>query len=154
MGRQNARTDQANAGLWLLMSSLTARCGREALRGLDGCKLGMQGARVLTHLVERDGQSCSSLAAAVGLEPTALSHLLRALTDQGLITRARSQGDRRTIEVTLTPHGRQMADQCRAMNARMESLLVAGIPRAEVQHLHAVLARMSANLDTGLAAEA
>ena len=154
MGRQILVEDQGGSSLWLLMSSVATRFGRETLRGLTGCKLGMQGARVLIHLLEQEGLRCSSLANAVGLEATALSHLLRSLADQGLIQRARASKDQRSIEVSLTPRGREVAEQCRAVNAQTENLLVAGLDQSDVQNLHAILMRMSANLEPAMAVAA
>ena len=142
---------QVRSSLWLLMSSVATRFGRETLRGLTGCKLGMQGARVLIHLLEQEGLRCSSLANAVGLEATALSHLMRSLANQGLIQRARASGDQRGIEVSLTEKGREVAQTCREVNARTEELLVAGLEKKDVQTLHAILSRMSANLETNAA---
>ena len=147
MGRQSQVEDEARANLWLLLSSVATRFGREAQRGLAGCKLSMQGMRVLIYLLERQGLRCSSLANAVGLESTALSHLMRALADQGLITRTRATRDQRSIEVCLTPAGQLMAEQCRAANARTENLLFAGLDQLEVQTLHILLTQMNANLE-------
>ena len=135
------------------MSSVAARFGRESLRGLSGGKFGVQGARVLTFLLEQEGLRCSSLANAIGLEATALSHLLRSLADQDLIARNRAQSDQRTIEVSLTPKGRDLAMQCRAMNLQMESILIKGLGEADLQSLHGILTRMSANLDAAGGAE-
>ena len=154
MGRQYPVGDQSNASLWLLMSSVASRFGRETLRGVTGCKLGVQGARVLIYLLEQEGLRCSSLANAVGLEATALSHLLRSLTDQGLIVRARAPNDQRSIEVSLTPRGREVAEQCRALNEQTASLLIDGLDQKAVQTLHAVLMRMNANLEAANSPEA
>ena len=151
MGRQYPVEDQANSSLWLLMSSVATRFGRETLRGVTGCKLGVQGARVLIYLLEQEGLRCSSLANAVGLEATALSHLLRSLTGQGLIVRARAPKDQRSIEVSLTDRGREVAEQCRALNAQTASLLIDGLDQKDVQTLHAVLTRMNANLEAATA---
>ena len=147
MDQQISVEYQARQSLWLLMSNVASRFGRETLRGLTGCKLGMQGARVLIHLLEQEGLRCSSLANAVGLEATALSHLLRSLADQGLIQRARASADQRSIEVTLTAKGRDVAQQCREVSARTETLLMEGIDQDDVLNLHAILMRMSANLE-------
>ncbi len=139
---------QVSSSLWLMMSSVATRFGRETLRGLTGCKIGMQGARVLIHLLEQEGLRCSSLANAVGLEATALSHLMRSLASQGLIQRARASRDQRGVEVSLTDKGRDVARRCRDVNARTEHLLVAGLDMSDVQNLQAILSRMSANLET------
>ena len=139
---------QVKPSLWLLMSSVATRFGRETIRGLTGCKIGMQGARVLIHLLEQEGLRCASLATAVGLEATALSHLMRSLANQGLIQRTRASADQRGIEVSLTPKGREIAQMCREVNAQTEELLMTGLNQADVQNLHATLSRMSANLET------
>jgi DNA-binding MarR family transcriptional regulator len=138
---------QASANLPLLMSALVSRLGRETVRGLTGLRLGAQGARVLVYLVEQSGLRCSSLAAAVGLEATALSHLLRSLSDQGLIERERARGDNRSIEVRLTAKGREVALRCQEIGGNAERHLMMGLNEQDVAQLHEILRRMSANLD-------
>jgi len=154
MRRRVTGEEQAASNLWLLMSNVATRFGRESLRGLNGCKFGMQGARVLIQLLDQGAQSCSALAVAVGLEATALSHLLRSLADQDLIQRARAASDQRTIEVSLTTKGADVAQQCRALNIQTQSVLVEGLEAADLQSLHAILMRMTANLDALGGAEA
>jgi DNA-binding MarR family transcriptional regulator len=90
----------------------------------------------------------------VGLEATALSHLLRSLAAQDLIQRARAASDQRSIEVRLTSWGRDVAEQCRSVNARTASLLVDGLDQKDVQTLHSILTRMNANLETAPAPQA
>lgn len=138
---------QTSANLPLLMSSLVSRLGRETVRGLTGLRLGAQGARVLVFLLEQSGLRCSALAQAVGLEATALSHLLRSLADQGLIERERARNDNRSIEVRLTQKGREVARRCQEIGGQSEKHLMAGMSEQELLQLHGLLLRMSANMD-------
>ena len=56
--------------------------------------------------------------------------------------------------MSLTPRGREVAEQCRTINAQTASLLVNGLDQKDVQTLHAVLMRMNANLDAAGSPEA
>jgi DNA-binding MarR family transcriptional regulator len=86
------------------------------------------------------------------LDGQSTSPLLRSLTGQGLIVRARAPKDQRSIEVSLTDKGRDVAEQCRALNAQTASLLIDGLDQKDVQTLHAVLTRMNANLEAATGA--
>ena len=65
--------------------------------------------RVLSVLMNADGQSVSELARATSIEISRLSHLLNRMARQGLVGRARAKGDGRVVTVRLTPRGRALA---------------------------------------------
>lgn len=64
---------------------------------------------VLFRLLEADGSSVKDIAAAVQLDPPAITGLVDRLTKEGLVERRTDPDDRRTINIYLTEHGRETA---------------------------------------------
>ncbi len=72
----------------------------------------------------------TQLARALALAPPSLTMLLDRLGERGLIERARSQADRRSRRVSLTPQGHRLARTAErrtpALNATINGVLSAG----------------------------
>lgn len=64
---------------------------------------------VLLSLHAKDGQGVGELGAALALETSTLSPLLKRMTTAGLLSRQRSEEDERRVVVRLTEQGRAMA---------------------------------------------
>ena len=69
----------------------------------------------------------SELADSEGVNPTMLSRSVGGMVEQGLLTRASDEGDRRAAWVQATPAGRRLAERMRrerteAVNAALEEL--------------------------------
>jgi DNA-binding MarR family transcriptional regulator len=144
--RDHSALDLEPASLSLLMNSVVSRLSREAVKDLAELGLNVQSARILILLLEKDRLRCSAIAMFVGLEATALSHLLRALADQGLVIRERVKEDNRAVEVRLTPKGRQLARSCREVDIENQRVLFDGFQGDELERFTDYLARMSDNL--------
>lgn len=129
-----------------MMNSIVARLSRDCVKDLADLGLNVQSARVLILLLERGRVRCSAIAQSVGIEATALSHLLRALADQQLVVRERVKEDNRAVEVRLTPKGRHLARSCRSLDIDQQRVLLAGARDEEIERFTAMLARMSDNL--------
>ena len=63
---------------------------------------------VMLALWERSPRSLRELAGELALEPATLSPLVKRLEAQGLVTRARREGDERVLDVELTETGRAL----------------------------------------------
>ena len=63
---------------------------------------------VMLALWERSPRSLRELAGELALEPATLSPLVKRLEAQGLVTRARREGDERVLDVALTDDGRAL----------------------------------------------
>ena len=135
------------ASLTVLMNSVVARISRETFKDLSDLGLNVQSARVLIILLERTFMRCSTLARDVGLEATALSHLLRVLAEQGLVVRERVKEDNRAVEVRLTPKGRTLARSCRSVDLDKQKMLLKGVDPKDIERFTALLCRMSENLN-------
>jgi MarR family transcriptional regulator, organic hydroperoxide resistance regulator len=86
------------------------------LRGRDARhtgELSFAQARVLAELDDDAGCPASKLAEKAGMTPASVTCMLDALEHQGLVTRVRSERDRRIMLTHLTERGRLLRDQKR-----------------------------------------
>lgn len=135
------------ASLTLMMNSVVARVARETFKDIADLGLNIQSARVLILLLERNCLRCAALAREVGLEATALSHLLRVMAEQGLVVRERVKEDNRAVEVRLTQKGRNLARSCRSVDLDKQRILLKGVDAKDIERFAALLSRMSDNLN-------
>ena len=74
---------------------------------------------LLAIVEESDGMlSVNSLAAAMGMERTAVSRLAASCVSDGLVRRVASQADGRSITLRLTPRGRDVLANSRQQQRR------------------------------------
>jgi DNA-binding MarR family transcriptional regulator len=65
--------------------------------------------RVLMRLLDHGDLRVGDLAQMTSIEPSALSHLLRRLSNDGWVVRTRGAKDNRLVLASLTPRGRKFA---------------------------------------------
>lgn len=68
----------------------------------------VQAHRALAGIAAEPGIQSSQLASSLGMQRSALSHLLRTLADQGWIERRRSGADQRSVHLFVTNAGNGM----------------------------------------------
>jgi homoprotocatechuate degradation regulator HpaR len=71
--------------------------------------------RVLRVLWEHDGCGLTELAASTLIPAPSLVGVVDRLGRDGLLTRRRSAGDRRAVEIRLTPKGRRLEGRVRPL---------------------------------------
>jgi DNA-binding MarR family transcriptional regulator len=122
--------------------------GLNNLAARDLAKLGVapQAARALVVLLQYPQLRCALLSRLLGLEATALSHLLRALSRDQLIVRDRVENDNRAVEVRLTSRGGRIAKACRELALAHERQLLSGLDPQELQALDRILCKLSDNV--------
>ena len=84
-------------------------------------------------------------------EPTTVTPL-NAMTRIGLVRRERNLGDRRKLNVFLTPRGEALRAELMPYAYRINAIASEGIAAAELETCLSVLKRMSANLTREAAA--
>ncbi len=106
------------------------------------------------HVVSSLGAtSLSSIARHLSVRsPTACAQT-DPLVDAGLLVRRRSERDRRTIELRLTPRGRRIEARVWAEIGCLMDAAVAGIPPEELASAVRVFRQLEERLDGGGAAE-
>jgi len=85
---------------------------------------------VLFHLLEADGNSVKNIAAAVQLDPPAITGLVDRLAKEGFVERQADRDDRRTTKIYLTDRGREVAAQAGLIatefNEAMQKIVATG----------------------------
>jgi MarR family transcriptional regulator, organic hydroperoxide resistance regulator len=94
-----------------------------------------------------DGLSQRELSARVGMmEPTTVI-ALRSMEKSGLISRVRSEDDRRKVRVLLTAKARRLRNELLGVARGITEAAEAGIAARDLSGFRRVIARMTANLD-------
>ena len=131
----------------LLLNGVLAELNMLSAKDLARLGLTPPSARALIVLLQHSQMRCSSMARLLGLEATALSHLLRALARKHLIIRNRVANDNRAVEVRLSEKGRRIAQACNAATGAYERRLLTGLDAAELDLLQRALTRMRDNIE-------
>jgi MarR family transcriptional regulator, organic hydroperoxide resistance regulator len=101
----------------------------------------------LRVLWTHDGLSQRELSARVGMmEPTTVI-ALRSMEKAGLISRVRSDGDRRRIRVLLTAKAKRLRNELLGVARDITATAEAGIEARDLASFRRIIARMTANLD-------
>ena len=94
-----------------------------------------------------DGLSQRELSARVGMmEPTTVI-ALRSMEKAGLISRVRSEHDRRKVRVLLTVKAKRLRNELLGIARGITDEAEAGIAARDLAGFRRVIARMTANLD-------
>lgn len=91
----------ATESLALDISALLAKASAKASNSVNAI-------RALLYIHDAGNPAISAIAAHVGKSTAALTGMIDALEESGLVRRVRSDADRRSIRVELTFHGREV----------------------------------------------
>ena len=136
-------TQPAVAEVLDAFSELSA--SQRRLRGRDALqrgRLSFAQLRVLTAL-EEDGCPAGRLAERAGVTPATVTGMLDILEEQGIVTRARSEHDRRVVIARLTEEGRRIRDRRRGEVRRVFEDALATLDPADLAAAPRVLRRLA-----------
>jgi DNA-binding MarR family transcriptional regulator len=102
--------------------------------------------RVLMRILSHGDLSVGQLADMTSIEPSALSHLLRRLNQEGLVSRARSTMDNRLVLVSLTEAGRKLASTLQPHIQEYNYAAEKGIKAEQLEVLRAQLDTIYSNI--------
>jgi DNA-binding MarR family transcriptional regulator len=135
-----------NRHLFYFFTQILAR--RQRALNLELRRFGLDYSRwrVIAVLNEHAGCSMQQLAELTSVDRTTLTHTLRLMESEALIVRRERASDRRSVEVSLTPHGRRKLKQILPTVLTQTDHALAGFAASEVDQLRGQLARMVDNL--------
>lgn len=102
---------------------------------------------LLMQLAERDARAQSALTAALGIDHSTVSKMLRRLEAAGLVARGASPADQRAAVVRLTAAGRRLRREIERIWEEMERLTVAHLSGRERKALLDLLRSVEARLE-------
>jgi DNA-binding MarR family transcriptional regulator len=104
---------------------------------------------VLRALRMAGGQSQQAVADRLQIPPSTMVSLVDHLERQGWLERRLDPADRRTRQLHLTRHGRQIVDKATSLGAEWEQQICAGLSDADRGQLLDLLRKVAANLGLG-----
>ena len=115
----------------------------------DSRQLGvaLQEWRVLAALFTHRPQRMSELAKMTTIDRTTLSRLVSRMEQTCLVSRGRSPGDGREVQIDLTENGVRKAGSMLPLADRYEAVALEGFTPAEAKVFKEMLKRVFANLD-------
>lgn len=111
-------------------------CLEERLAGLGAAG---KDAHVLSYLLSYAPATVGELARVFGHPPSTLTSLLDRMDAKGLIERALNPEDRRSFLVSLTPRGRALGREVRALVEAFEAEVARRVSAADVSGFDAVV---------------
>src|ERR1700733_5926810 len=88
--------------------------------------------RALVVLASRGPQRMVDLAAALAVTPSTAGRMSDRLVRKGLIRRQRARADRRVVQVSIPPAGRQVVDQATARRRELIAGILANLPARQL----------------------
>lgn len=95
---------------------------------------------VLVSLWDRDDQSVGQIGAALGLDSSTLTPLLKRLEAAGLVSRTRDPADERRVRISLTGPGRALRARAASVPACVAGAV--GMTPAEARRMQDGLSRL------------
>jgi DNA-binding MarR family transcriptional regulator len=115
--------------------------------------LSIPAARALIALYEGGGRlTVGRLASKTSIDFSTMSHILRRLEAQSILSRERAEDDNRIVHAVLTDHGQTVAAMCREASLRHEEVLLQDIAEDDAMFLKDMLVRVYANAKRGFTA--
>ena len=132
--------------LTFLLHTASARIANIGNRHFREHDLNHYSARILVLLLENEELRTGDLVERMVLPQSTISSQLQALHKKRLIRRRRSRQDSRSVMVTLTPAGLELARDCNALSLRVHAEVVGTMGAREWQLGHAFLRKINERL--------
>ena len=123
----------------LLVRSLSAR--------LNPKGIGYGQFPVLQHLWEEEGLTQKELSNRVRIEAPTMVRTLDRMEREKLVTRTRSETDRRQIHIRLTPKGKGLKSGLASLSGKVDTLALKGISVKDRAQLDKLMGRVIKNLE-------
>ncbi|SIT47351.1 Transcriptional regulator, MarR family [Paraburkholderia piptadeniae] len=112
--------------------------------------LSIPAARALIALYEGGSKmTVGNLAETTSTDLSTMSHILRRLESQSLLTRTRLARDNRVVYATLTKQGRSIAKECHDASLQHEAVLLGDMSAEEAGLLKRMLVCVYGNAKSG-----
>jgi DNA-binding MarR family transcriptional regulator len=119
--------------------------GRDQHREAEGLTIAQ--VRALFALDGREPATAGDIAEAARLSPAAVSGMLDELERDGIVTRVRSDSDRRRVLVTLTDEGRDLLKKRRRLWVKRWESALEDVPERDLAAAAEVMRRIGTLLD-------
>lgn len=101
---------------------------------------------VLFHLAGREGSSIKEIAAAIQLDSPVVTGLVDRLVKEGLVVRQDDPNDRRSVKISITSRGSQIAEEISATAAEYNQRIRSIVQEGDLPTFERALAALEAGL--------
>jgi DNA-binding MarR family transcriptional regulator len=98
--------------------------------------------RILEILSEQGSVGQKELTHILKVRPPSISEMLHKMEAHGLITRAKTDEDKRNVTITITDKGRAFAEKIKGYDARVSEELFASLSQEEQETLAVLLGKL------------
>lgn len=112
-----------------------------------GYGIDLHNSRMLVILLEQEQVRVGDLVTRMVLPQSTISHQIRQLEKRGLVKRKRAEDDSRSVTVSLTKKGREVAIMCNTLSTEVYQAMVEGMSSAELKLLRQQLRQIFDRLD-------
>jgi DNA-binding MarR family transcriptional regulator len=106
---------------------------------------------ILFHLGEQPGLSVSQLSTAMFCDKSNITRLVRAMEEEGLVSRQPHESDGRSLRLFLTDRGATLRNRVSAAHAQLnQERFGRGVPLLEQDDLLGCLTKLQASLEQDL----
>lgn len=150
--KSNAKTGPADAGFVLddyILYNLVrtaATYNEEMAKALKRYRLDTMNWRILMLLYDKSPSSVGELARRSVTKMPTLTRVLIRMEEEGLIVRQQLEGDKRVVQVTMTPKAVGVLRTVQSIGQKIFERATEGVTEAEAAALTSVLKRVRANL--------
>lgn len=132
-------------GYWVNRLAMTMRVAFE--RELASHGVTVQQWSILIACFREQAQTPMELAKVLDIDGSAVTRLLDRLEAKGLLVRRFDTSDRRSIQVELTPAGRDLAPKLIPISKSINKKFLKGLTDKEVEQFKSTIAKMLTNAD-------
>lgn len=134
-----------SAGYWItrLARAMEAHFD-ESLRAHDMTRASWA---VLSAIFHDNKTTPAELAGFIGIDGAAVTRHLDRIEKQGLVERARSVADRRSVNLKLTPKGEQLVPKIAAASLATNAAFTKNLTRSEAEALQKAVQKMLSTTD-------
>lgn len=97
--------------------------------------------------IEKEGTPSTKLAPKMGMEPRSLTRMIKALEENGLITKKQDEEDKRLVKLFLTKEGVKQRNQARDIVVKFNSRIREEISEKELTECFTTLKKINSIID-------
>ena len=105
-------------------------------------KLDLYSSRIIVALAEKGPLRVGELVDLMALPQSTMSHQLKRLEKDGYVLRTRSESDNRTVVITLTERGTEVAETCNRLSDSVMDAISGELSEEELAQLSHLLQRV------------
>ncbi len=125
-----------------LIHKLNARLAQISNQLFQDYGLNAYSARILVLLLEYKELRVGMLVEIMAIPQSTVSHQLQRLEKQKIIRRRRRHEDNRSVKVTLTPLGHEIAEECNKLSLEVQNGIVGNLSKADFNRLSRLLPQL------------